>query len=145
MKRYKQKKRMTIFLFRSLNSIDVLDQEKQPGSGSGKILTVSGSMALEFTYNIWYPKYENKKVGVKSFLQYSFNRILKISLRSRYRALNPKFAKNRILAATAILNYILMNVRPWLVDFSNSRSNPAVERPNIALKNGTIQMQNFRS
>ena len=78
-------------------SIDALDPENQPGSGSVKIRTGSGSRALRLTENVWHQKYENKKEGLQNYLEFSFNSILNISYRSGYRALDPKFCQNRIL------------------------------------------------
>ena len=74
-------------------TIDVLDSENQPGSG--KIRTGSGALGL--TGDVWHQKYKNKKEGVKNYLTYSFNRLLKISLSLRYRAPDPVFGQNRIL------------------------------------------------
>ena len=44
-------------------SIDVLDPENHPGSGSG--LIVSGSGELGLTEDGWHQKYEIKKEGFK--------------------------------------------------------------------------------
>ena len=46
-------------------TIDVLDSENQPGSGSAKIRTGSGtgSGALGLTGDVRHQKYENKKEG----------------------------------------------------------------------------------
>ena len=78
-------------------SIDALYQENQPGSGSGKIRTGTGSRALRLTENVWHQTYENKKEGLQNYLELSFNSILNISYRLGYRALDPKFCQNRIL------------------------------------------------
>ena len=51
---------------------------------------------LRLTENVWHQKYENKKEGLKNYLEFSFNSNLDISYRSGYRALDPKFCKNRI-------------------------------------------------
>ena len=51
-------------------SINVLDSENQPGS--------------------------KQKEGFQNYLDYSFYKILKISLCSRYKALDPVFGQNRI-------------------------------------------------
>ena len=74
-------------------TIYVLDSENQPGSG--KIRTGSGALGL--TGDVWHQKYKNKKGGVKSYLTYSFNRLLKISLSLRYNDPDPVFGQNRIL------------------------------------------------
>ena len=62
-------------------SIDALDPENQPGSGSVKIRTGSGSRALRLTENVWHQKYENKKEGLQNYLEFSSNSILNISYR----------------------------------------------------------------
>ena len=49
-------------------SIDALDPENQPGSGSVK-------------QNVWHQKYENKKEGLQNYLEFSFNSILNIAYR----------------------------------------------------------------
>ena len=77
-------------------SIDALDPENQPGSGSDKIWNGSGSRALRLTENVGHQKYENKK-EIRNYLEFSFNSILNISYRSGYRALDPTFCQNRIL------------------------------------------------
>ena len=74
-------------------SIDALDPENQPGSGSVKILTGSGSGALRLTENVWHQKYENKKEGLQNYLEFLFNSILNISHRSRYRPWIRNFTK----------------------------------------------------
>ena len=51
-------------------TIDVLDSENQPGAGSVKIRTG----------DVWHQRYENKREGLKSYLKYSFNTLLKNSL-----------------------------------------------------------------
>ena len=77
-------------------SIDVLDPNNQPGSGSGFIRTGSGSRALWHTEDVWHQEYENKKEGFQNYLEYSFNSILNIFNHSGYRALDPEFGQNRI-------------------------------------------------
>ena len=61
--------------------------ENQPGSGS---------RALGLTEDVWHQKYENKKEGLQNYLEYSFNSILNIFCRSRYRAQDPEFGQHRI-------------------------------------------------
>ena len=60
-------------------SIDGLDSENQPGPG--KIWTGSGALGL--TEDDWQQKYWDKKEEVQNYLKYSFEKFLKISLRSR--------------------------------------------------------------
>ena len=57
---------------------------RRPGFGFG-------SRALGFTEDVWHQMYANKKEGIWNNLKYPFKRILKISLRSRYRAPDPFF------------------------------------------------------
>ena len=92
-------------------TIYVLDSENQPGSGSGKIRTGSGtgSGALVLTGDVWHQKYKNKKEGVRNYLRYSFNRLLKIFLSFRYRAPDPVFGQNRILVPALLPNYQNLN------------------------------------
>ena len=86
-------------------TIDVLDSENQPGSGSDKILTGIG--ALGRTEDAWHLKYENKKEGFKNYLKYSFNRLLN-SLCLRY---EPRI---RFLAKTGFSS-LVKNWIFWLV------------------------------
>ena len=78
---------------RMLYQVFFLDPENQPGFGKIR----NGSGALGLTGDVWHQKYKNKKEGVKNYLTYSFNRLLKISLSLRYRAPDPVFGQNRIL------------------------------------------------
>ena len=71
------------------STIDVLDSENQPGSGSGKIQTGSGALRLKG--DTWHQKYSIKKEGFKNYLNYSFNRLLKISLCLRVQIPDPVF------------------------------------------------------
>ena len=70
-------------------TIDVLDPEKQPGSG--KIWTGSGSRALGLAEDVRHHKYENKTEGFINYLEYLCNRISKISLCLRYIPPGPGF------------------------------------------------------
>ena len=45
-------------------TIDVLDPENQPGSGSFQIRTGTGFGAQGLTGDVWHQKYENKKEGL---------------------------------------------------------------------------------
>ena len=74
-------------------SIDDLDPRNKPGTESGKIRTGSRSRDLGLLEDVWHQKYETKTKKFWNYLKYFFNRILKISLRSRYRALDPNLAK----------------------------------------------------
>ena len=73
---------MFLYTFGVRRTTDVLDSENQPGSG--EIRTRSGSIALV-------------QEGFKNYLKYSSNKLLKISLRLRYKAPDPVFGQNRIL------------------------------------------------
>ena len=81
------------FSFGVRRTIYVLDSEYQ--LRSSKIRT--GSEALGLTGNVWHQKYENKKGSFKKHLKYIINRLLKISLRLRYRNPDPVCGQNRIL------------------------------------------------
>ena len=55
------------------------------------------AFGIGLTGNFWHQKYKNKKEGFKNYLKYLFKRLLKISLRLRYRGPDPVFGQNRIL------------------------------------------------
>ena len=78
---------LQVFFCIFLCSIDVLDPENQPWSGS---------RALGLTEDVWHQKYENKKEGFQNYLEYLLNSISNIFYRSGYRALDPEIGKNRI-------------------------------------------------
>ena len=51
---------------------------------------------LRLVSDVWHQKGRNKKEGFQSYQKYSFNSILNITPRSRYRALDLNLAKKRI-------------------------------------------------
>ena len=65
--------------------IDVLNPEKQ-----------LGFVALGLIEDVSHQKYENKTEGFRYYVIYSFGRSFKISLRFKYRALDPKLTENLI-------------------------------------------------
>ena len=69
-------------IFGARRSIDVLDPEKPA--------RIRGLQRTSDTKSI-----KTKKEGLKNYLKYVFNRILKVSLRSRYKALCPNLAKTK--------------------------------------------------
>ena len=77
-------------------TIYVLDSENQPGSG-----------ALGLTGDVWHQEYKNQKDGVKNYLTYSFNRLLKISLSWRYRAPDPHPCTIVRLVCIAVLTEVI--------------------------------------
>ena len=77
----------SFLFFCARRSIDFLDPENQPGSGSR-------SRALRLIEN--HQKYENKKEGLQNYLEFSINSILNIFHRSGYRGLDPEFGQSHI-------------------------------------------------
>ena len=73
-------------------SICSLDCDPDPDFEKSQF-AIQGSMAYRGRLT---PKYENKKEGFQRYLKYSFNSILNIIPRSRYRALDLNKAKKRI-------------------------------------------------
>ena len=62
-----------------------------PRSRNPVRIRIRGSMAY-ITEDIWHQKHECNE-GFYKYLKYSFNRIIKLSLHSRYRDLDPNLAK----------------------------------------------------
>ena len=75
-------------IFGCRRSIDVLDPEEKPGSGSGKILPGSGPR------DFWRQKYEN--LDFEHYLKWI--EFWNFPIVQRYRALDPKLTKTRILS-----------------------------------------------
>ena len=67
-----------LFCFHTFGVRRTIDSENQPGSG-----------APGLTGDVLHQKYDNKKEGFKNYQKFSFNGLLKSSIRLRYRAPDP--------------------------------------------------------